>query len=276
MTGPTYRLRFWGARGTTPTPAAERLRYGGNTSCLALSLDDREHLILDCGSGVRLFGQQVANRKRAARFHVFFSHYHFDHVEGLPLFLPLYDPAASITFYGFRSGDRPVRTILQSLIRPPYFPVTLEGVPSKTEFVDLDRSPVQIRDVRVTSLPLNHPDGCLAYRLTRGERSIVYATDHEHGDAEADRALADFARGVDHLIYDATYTPSEYEESRKGWGHSTWYAAVQMARAADARHLVLFHHHPEYTDEELDRLQRVARNEFPETSVAHEGLDLPL
>ncbi|HXV77334.1 MAG TPA: MBL fold metallo-hydrolase, partial [Candidatus Polarisedimenticolaceae bacterium] len=217
-----------------PSPFADRLRYGGNTSCLALPLDDDHHLIFDCGSGLREFGNSLAARPagRARRFHVFFSHYHFDHVEGLPLFLPLYDSQSEFAFYGFRSGERSIREILEALIRPPYFPVTLAGVPAKTRYVDIGDEPVAIGDIAVNSLPLNHPDGCLAFRLERGDRRIVYATDHEHGNPEADRALIDFARASSHLIYDATYTPTEYEESRRGWGHSTWYAAVQIAIAA--------------------------------------------
>jgi phosphoribosyl 1,2-cyclic phosphodiesterase len=278
MAEPGYKLRFWGARGTVPTPSADKLRFGGNTSCLGVELDDHEHIILDCGTGVRFLGNSLAGRAdgRQRRFHVFFSHYHFDHIEGLPLFQPLYDASSSIRFYGFETCGRSMRNVLESLIAPPYFPVTLADVPAKLEYVPVDGPPTLVRDVAVSALPLNHPDGCRAFRLDRGSRSIVYATDHEHGDADADRALVEFSRDADHLIYDATYTPSEYEEMRKGWGHSTWYAAVQSALAARVKNLVLFHHHPEHTDDELERLLSVTRQEFPATELAREGLELPL
>ena len=277
MTAPTYTLRFWGARGTVPSPAAEKLRYGGNTSCLALTLDDREHVILDCGSGMRHFGRALpANPdKHPARFHIFLSHYHFDHIEGLPLFTPLYEASSEISLYGLRTCGMGVQEILESLIRPPYFPVTLAEVPSKVDYSDADGA-VMIRDVAIDALALNHPDGCLAFRLRRGDRCIVYATDHEHGDAATDRALIEFARGADHLVYDAMYEPGEYEELRKGWGHSTWYAAVQTALQAGIKNLILSHHHPDHSDDELDRVLEVARKEFSNTTISHEGLELQL
>ncbi len=278
MAAETYRLRFWGVRGTVPTPAADKVRFGGNTSCLAVALGDREHLILDCGTGVRLLGNSLASPAGgvARRFHLFFTHYHFDHVEGLPLFHPLYDPHSTITIYGFNAHGQGSRQILESLIRPPYFPVTLAHVPSKLDYVALDGSPIEIGDVRVSSLPLNHPDGSFSFRLEHGARRIVYATDHEHGDPTTDQALIEFARDADCLIYDATYMQTEYESLRRGWGHSTWYAAVRTALAARVRQLVLFHHHPEHKDEELERVLAVAREEFAATELAREGLELPL
>jgi len=276
--GPGYKLRFWGARGTVPTPSPDKLRFGGNTSCLSIALGDHEHIILDCGTGLRLLGNSVAERGSdvAGRYHVFFTHYHFDHVEGLPLFQPLYNPNSTITLHGFEANGRSVQDILESLIRPPYFPVSLASVPSEVDYVTAGEAPHVIGDITVSSLALNHPDGCLSYRLENRDRRIVYATDHEHGVEETDRALIEFARGVDYLIYDTTYMHTEYETLRKGWGHSTWYAAVQIAMAARVKTLVLFHHHPEHSDEELQEVLRVAREEFPSTEVAREGLELPL
>jgi phosphoribosyl 1,2-cyclic phosphodiesterase len=273
----SYKLRIWGARGTVPTPSAHKLRYGGNTSCLAVALSDHEHVILDCGTGVRLLGNSLAGADRDAkkRFHVFFTHYHFDHIEGLALFHPLYDPNSSITFHGFEANGRSVREILESLIRPPYFPVTFADAPSKLDFVKVDGQPITIGDLTISSLPLNHPDGCLSFRLEHGDHRIVYATDHEHGDAQTDEALVEFSKNADYLVYDATYMRAEYEELRRGWGHSTWYAAVKTAIAAGVKTLVLFHHHPDHTDEELERVLKIARKEFPSTEIASEGLELP-
>lgn len=278
MATPLNTLHFWGARGTIPTPAAAQLRYGGNTSCLSVTLGEREHLILDCGSGLRAFGASLASNSggRVSRFHIFLSHYHFDHIEGLPLFAPLYDPNAAITIHGRTSCGMQVREILESLIRPPYFPVTLTDVPARVQYADAAAGHKTIGDITIDALNLNHPDGCLSFRLRRGARCVVYATDHEHGQAATDLALVEFARNADHLIYDATYEPGEYEEMRKGWGHSTWYAAVQTALAANVGNLVLFHHHPDHSDDELDRVQEVAREEFPNTVISHEGLELSL
>jgi len=272
-----YKLKIWGARGTVATPAPAKLRFGGNTSCLAVSLSDDEHIILDCGTGVRLLGNALTvTPGRERRFHIFFTHYHFDHIEGLALFQPIYDARSRITIHGFEAGGQSVGKIIEDLIRPPYFPVTFADVPSNVDYVGVDGTPVQIADVTVSSLPLNHPDGCLSFRLQRGGRRIVYATDHEHGDDPTDEALIEFARGADCLIYDATYMRAEYEALRRGWGHSTWYAAVRTAIAAEVGKLVLFHHHPEHSDDDLEEVLAIARGEFPATEIASEGLELPL
>ncbi len=272
-----YRLKFWGVRGTVATPEADKLRYGGNTSCAAIQVADDEILVLDCGTGARVLGAALAKERRGrpTRYHVFLSHYHFDHVEGLSLFQPLYDPASHIIFHGFASDGRTVRQNLEKLIAPPYFPVALAGVPAKIEFKDVDGSVFTVGELRVTSMPLSHPDGSVAYRISHGNRSLVYATDHEHGIEEVDRALVAFCRDADYLIYDATYMEAEYESLRKGWGHSTWYAAVNAARNATVKTLILFHHHPEHTDTQLDEMERIARLELPTALVAREGMELP-
>lgn len=276
MPAHTYKVRFWGVRGTVPTPEAGKLRYGGHTSCLAVDLGDREHLILDCGTGIRLLGRQQAERPGPHRYHVFFTHYHLDHLIGLPFFQPLYDKESTIIFHGFATESRSVKEILQGVMSPPYFPVPLRDVPARVEYAPDDRSPVRIGELTISSLALNHPDGCLSYRLCRGERRIVYATDHEHGDEQTDSDLVRFAEGADYLIYDAMYQEKEYERLRRGWGHSTWYAAVRAALAAGAKNLVLFHHHPEHTDDELEKVLALAREEMPATQIATEGMELPL
>jgi len=277
MAASEYRLRFWGVRGTVATPEADKLRYGGNTACAAIQIADDEILILDCGTGVRRLGAAIAKQRagRPTRYHVFLSHYHFDHVEGLSLFQPLYDPASTIIFHGFASDGRTIRQNLEQLIAPPYFPVSLAGVPAKVEFKNVDGSTFAVGDLRVDSIPLSHPDGSVAYRVSHGKRRLVFATDHEHGVEAVERALIAFCHEADYLIYDATYMEAEYETLRKGWGHSTWYAAVNVARNAKVRTLILFHHHPEHTDTQLDEMERVARLELPTALVAREGMELP-
>lgn len=275
--GEAYKLRLWGVRGTIPTPVRQNLRYGGNTVCLSAELDAEEYILLDCGSGLRMFGNHIAGKPQGVerRYHFFLSHYHLDHIQGLPFFVPLYDPHSVITFHGFTSLGRSVREILQGLMTPPYFPVKLAGVPARVEYVDTNVLPVTVADVEVSCLPLRHPDGSLSYRLRRNGNTIVFATDHEFGDEVVDSALVRFSAGADYLIYDATYQESEYESLRRGWGHSTWYAAVKTAILAQVRNLILFHHHPDHSDRELDAVLRIARREFPATQVAKEGMEFP-
>jgi phosphoribosyl 1,2-cyclic phosphodiesterase len=224
-----------------------------------------------------MLGNELSGLSRGVprQYHIFLSHYHFDHIEGLPFFPPLYDSHSAITFHGFNSGGRSVQQVLEGLIAPPYFPVRLAGVPAKVEYVDTDGLPVNVGDVEVSCLPLRHPDGSLSYRLQHGGKIIVFATDHEHGDDATDKALVRFSEGADYLIYDATYLQAEYESLRRGWGHSTWYAAVKTARLAKVKTLVLFHHHPDHSDQDLEEILRVAREELPSTEIAKEGMELP-
>lgn len=267
-------LKIWGARGTIPSPGQEFVRYGGNTTCLSVSLGPDEHVILDCGSGLRHFGKSLGPPRPGTRrrFHVLMSHYHFDHVEGLPYFSPLFDPGSTFTIHGIETEGRTVQDTFEALIRPPYFPVTLQGSPAEVRYARAEGE-LNFGDLRAECVPLNHPDGSLAWRLTRGTKRVVFATDHEHGRDEIDEGLERFSRDADLLIYDATYIPSEYESLRRGWGHSTWYAAVALARAARVKTLALFHHHPDHSDDELERLLAFARADFPATELAREGME---
>lgn len=276
MSGQDYSLRIWGVRGTIPTPSGANLRFGGNTVCLTADLGEERYLILDCGSGLRMFGNEIAGKKHGVerRYYIFLSHYHFDHIQGLPFFTPLYDTNSVMTFHGFSWNGKSVRDVLHGFFTPPYFPVKLAGAPSTVEYVDSGALPVTVADIEVSCLPLRHPDGSLSYRLRHDGKTIVFATDHEFGDEATDNALVQFAEGADHLIYDATYQQSEYDSLRRGWGHSTWYAAVKTARLARVKNLILFHHHPDHSDKELDAILRVARKEFPATEIAKEGMEL--
>ena len=158
---------------------------------------------------------------------------------------------------------------------PPWFPVPLEKTASRKRYVDLDGGPLALAGIEIATANLQHPQGVTAFRLKRGERSIVLATDVEMAEPDKRVALCDLASGADVLIHDAQYTPEQYAE-RRGWGHSTWYAAVQLAVTAGVGTLVLFHHHPEHTDDELTRVLEVTRGEFPSTEIAREGLELDL
>lgn len=276
MASNPLRLRFWGVRGTVATPAQDKLRYGGNTACATVAVAEDTYVVLDCGTGVRLFGSacEASRSGRPTRYHIFLSHYHIDHVEGLALFMPLYDRESHITFHGLAPQGRTIREVLETLVAPPYFPAPLANAPARVDYRSVDDGPSDIGTLGVAAVPLCHPDGSVAYRLDHGGRRIVFATDHEHGNDAYDRRLVEFSRGADYLIYDATYGESEYESLRKGWGHSTWYAGIAIAREAGVGSLVLFHHHPEHTDDQLDEIQRVAEKEMPTAVVAREGMEL--
>ncbi len=267
------RLKFWGVRGSTPTPQLENLRYGGNTSCLELRLEDNQSVIFDAGSGLRNLGSQLLKEANGTNLDlkVFLTHFHWDHIQGIPFFAPLFRPGNRVTFHSHCNGS--LEEILEGQMARPYFPIDLASVAAKREFIELDSRPCSFSGVTVRPFPLNHPQGAVGYRIEAGETVIVYATDLEHGHPQLDKTLRDNASGADLLIYDAQYTPDEYSRYR-GWGHSTWVEAVNTAREAGARRLALFHHDPTHDDQFLDQIFETARQHFPELCIAAEGSEL--
>jgi len=204
------------------------------------------------------------------RFDVLFTHYHWDHLQGLPFFGPLYDPGAHFTFHGFPVRERGVRELLETAIGPPWFPVALSDTPSTKHYLDLTSAPLEVGPFLVHSARLSHPQGVTAYRIEHGDGAMVVATDVECGNDEDDAALVALSRDVDVLVHDAQYTPDELPTLR-GRGHSSWRQAVDTARRSGARRLILFHHDPRRTDADIDALVREAARELPAVEGAREG-----
>lgn len=262
---PRLGVKFWGVRGSRPTPCRANLRYGGNTACVEIRLPGGKALLLDGGSGLARVGDGMAF---GAEAHILLSHYHRDHVDGIPFFTPLYQPGRTVTFYGPAEYGPPEET-LRGVMAAPYFPVDLDATASNKRFVAVRGGSLQVAGVVVWPFPLNHPQGSVGYRLEANGAVVVYATDREHGDARLDQTLLEQCRGVDMLICDAQYTPEEYE-SHRGWGHSTWLEAARLARQAEVGRLILFHHDPARDDAALDRIVEQAREVFTPTDAARE------
>ena len=264
------RLKFWGVRGSTPTPQLENLRYGGNTSCLELRLPDNQSIIFDAGSGLRNLGATLLKEADGAALDlkVFLTHFHWDHIQGIPFFAPLFRAGNRVTFHSHCNGS--LEETLEGQMARPYFPIDLASVAARREFVELDSQAVSFSGITVRPFPLNHPQGAVGYRIESGKTVIVYATDLEHGHDRLDRVLRDNATGADLLIYDAQYTPEEYGGYR-GWGHSTWAEGVQVAKEAGAKQLLLFHHDPSHDDSFLDEIGDTARRQFSDVAPATEG-----
>jgi phosphoribosyl 1,2-cyclic phosphodiesterase len=233
-------------------------------------------IVLDAGSGMRALGDRLLEGKGPVQADVLLSHYHYDHLQGLPFFTPLFEPRNRFTFHGPRREGRSVQDVLEGQMVPPYFPVTLDEVArAGLEFRTLEPgTPFWLGEVRVSSAELDHPGGNLGYRLEYRSRSLVYATDVEHTDRPAE-VLVELARGADVLLHDAMYTAPEYS-ARRGWGHSTWAGAVATAQAAGVKRLVLFHHDPGRDDRGLDAVVRSVRRRWPNALAAREGLTLRL
>ena len=221
--------------------------------------------------GLALLGELTAQH---APIHFLMTHFHWDHIQGIPFFVPLYNPANEIVFHSPRpSGD--IREILEGQMTYPYFPVRFEQLAARREFALIPAEGMQQGKLTIRPFPMNHPQGASGYRLELDGAVIVHASDCEHGDAELDKVLREYARDADVLIYDAQYTPQEYEV-KKAWGHSTWLEGVRVARDANAKRLVLFHHDPAHNDEFLTNLVAEARSEFENTDAAKEGWSIKL
>jgi phosphoribosyl 1,2-cyclic phosphodiesterase len=273
------RITFWGVRGSTPAPQPENMRYGGNTSCVEVRIGDAIY-IFDCGTGFRVLGQSLTRefKERPIAAHIFVSHFHWDHIQGLPFFAPLYENSKSeFSFHG-SSRVRSLKSALEDQMNAPFFPVGLTQMQAQQNFYDLDQGTVQIDGVTLKTVWLNHPQGCMGFRLESREGVLVYATDNEPGDPLFDINVRKLAEGADVLIYDAQYLPDEYEAKRRGWGHSHWREAVNVVMESGAKELILFHHDPAHDDDCIDNIVKDARNYYPKVRAASEGMkvELPL
>jgi len=308
------RVRFWGVRGSLPSPTrpngitlklaealararpediadgASRRRFlaslppwlrgtvGGNTPCTTVDIEGLgAPLIFDCGSGIREFGK-AAVAEGAGAFHLFMSHFHWDHIEGLPFFGPAYDPAARIDFH---SPDPAMETSFSDLMRRPYFPIGIADTAAAKRF-NLMEGPLTLGPATISSRRMGHPDGSFAYRIDCAGRRFIYATDAELCAADFAPSAPDFFAGADALVMDAQYTPAEAAE-KSGWGHSSHGAAVEFAARWGIGHLVLFHHDPESSDEKLYGMLRSARRYHRRAfarsmriSLAYEGMEIVL
>ena len=269
------RVKFWGVRGSIPTPRARNLGYGGNTTCVEFRIGDQTPLVIDAGSGIVQLGEALDEEFGRDSFNadILFTHFHWDHIQGLPFMSGLYREQGHCELYSTLPKDE-LRQILEGQMASPYFPARIP-TPPQVHCREIPAGGYQTALLTAKPFPLRHPDPTSGYRIETARGVIVHASDHEHGEADYDRRLRETAAGADVLIYDSQYTPEEYE-ARRGWGHGTWVEATRVARDAGVKQLVLFHHDPSHDDDFIDGLVEQARAEFPNTIAAREGDSLTL
>ena len=268
-------IRFWGVRGSLPTPGPATVRYGGNTLCVELRCGPHL-LILDAGSGAREFGRDLATTGAPADADILLSHTHLDHICGLPFFAPMFDPAASLRIWG--GHLTPPDGIAKALLRSWQAPLMPDlNVAFRANLTFRDFTPGDTLEphpgLRVETVALNHPGNAIGYRIEWAGASLCYITDTEHPAHGLDQRLLRFVTGTDVMIYDASFTEDEYR-SRVGWGHSTWQAAADLADAAAVGQLVLFHHDPGHDDTIMDTIARDIAARRPGSLTSMEGMRL--
>ena len=284
-------VKFWGTRGSIPTPGDRTRKYGGNTACVEIRCGS--HLfICDAGSGIRELGADLLARGSGSLVgHFFFSHAHWDHIQGFPFFVPADRPGNRFLIYGAKQGDDRFYQLLSGQMKSDYFPIGFGALRAEIVADHLDDGRKEIGDVLVETFPLNHPGGCLGYAFSHRSKKIVYATDNEvavEGQPESDGSaklriaspeLVNSLRGADLLIADGQYTDAEYPP-KKGWGHTSCLTAVDLAIQAGAKQLAIFHHDPTHSDSVVDEIIESCRqraNGFSSELVvfaAREGMEL--
>jgi phosphoribosyl 1,2-cyclic phosphodiesterase len=254
-------IRFWGTRGSIPAPGPSTLEFGGNTTCLEVVLRSGRRIVIDGGTGIRLLGESLKTMVATVRLHLLLTHNHWDHLIGLPFFLPIYREDSEIQIDGWPLAFQALKRVFDDHMGDGFFPVAFEQLKAHITFVNkIARHPQVLDDVHIEALPLNHPQGCLGFRFQEEGQTLVFITDNELGLDGGYRFpdFVKFAKDADLLIHDAQYLPEEMPVHR-GWGHSTYEEAVHLALEAGVKTLLLTHHDPSRTDEQVRDILRRAR-----------------
>lgn len=272
------KVKFWGVRGSIPTPGEETVHIGGNTSCVQVKTSDDRLLVLDGGTGLRLLGNELVKEGKASGItgHILLSHTHWDHIQGFPFFSPAFNSRNHFYIYGAQKAEERLENVLKGQMNYQYFPVELEQMGACIDFVELQEETFEIDgEVKVSTQAFNHPGGVYGFRIEYQDQVVVYATDMEYTLETLDPRLVEFAQDCDLFIYDSQYTPDELKV-KTGWGHSTHYAAAHIAKQANVKRLMLYHHDPLHNDEKLFLMEEEARQIFPEAYLAKECMEVDL
>ncbi len=260
------RLKFWGTRGSIPVPGKDTLKYGGNTPCVELRSHDNKLLILDAGSGIRELGKSLINENFHDDINILISHYHWDHIQGIPFFLPLYQNKGKVSFWGESCGDESIKSVLSNQMTDNYFPIKLNELNAEIKYKSVQlNSSFELNGMKIFTYRANHSSPTLTYKIIDNDKCIVYLTDNELKiDASKNdnsltavnnlnKELIEFCSGCDYLIHDSMYDEAAMM-LKQGWGHTDNITVALFALLAKVKKLVLFHYNPDYSDNKIDSL----------------------
>lgn len=283
------KIKFWGVRGSIPLFNPNNIEFGTNTSCVSVQAHDNL-VIFDAGTGIIPLGRALG--KEYSKFSIFLSHLHWDHIMGIPFFAPLFRSSNQVDFYSKDFvGDKTLEDYLHGQMQAPYFPVGMDVMAAEKSFYQLKSKDVVLghrgHRIIISSMDVPHPNGCLSYSLQYNGKKIVYCTDTESLDHCTDElcgltvAFNEFVRDADILIYDSHFSDEEYlglngYSGKQGWGHSTWQEATRIALDNNVGELILFHHSPHRTDDQVRQIEKDAQALFSNTRAAYEGLEIIL
>jgi phosphoribosyl 1,2-cyclic phosphodiesterase len=272
----SFKIKFWGVRGSIACPSPRHVAFGGNTSCIEVSLGGNR-IIFDAGTGLRNLGHWL-KRKNVKHAKIFLSHTHWDHIDGFPFFSPAFRKDNHFLISAGHLMDQGgIQKVISGQMSQPTFPVPLEFMGARLDFEDFRAGDTfsPFSGTRVVTVPLNHPNGATGYRVEHAGKAFCYVTDTEHVVGKSDEKILGLIEGADLVIYDCTYTDKEFP-MRVGWGHSTWEEGVRLCRAANAKTLAIFHHDPDHADGFMEKLESEARAMWSGAIVARENMRLNL
>jgi ribonuclease Z len=272
----TFALKFWGVRGNIPAPGPETVRYGGNTACVEVQVGG-QHLIFDGGTGLRVLGRHLEGQGQAVNAHLFFTHSHWDRIQGFPFFAPAFNPTTRLEIYGAPAlnGASIKQRLMDQMLRPNFFQPLQTMAATMTFHNIAPGETIALGEVAIESWSLNRHTSALGYRITWGNYVLAYATDTDPTQTSVDPTLLMLADGANALIFDGTYADAAYSDPNS-YGLAPWQLGVDIAEASRVKQLVLFHHNPCHSDDQLDQIERQVQARFAQAHLAREGMTLDL
>jgi len=271
-----HRIKFWGVRGSFPTPDRDKVEVGGHSSCVEIRTADNRLIIFDMGTGMIPLGKSLLEENNPPKSaHIFVSHFHWDHIIGYLGFPPFFYDWFTCNIYG-KEDRLSIEEIFKHIHNFTFWPVEMPLYKAKFSLHTVTSKDIQISDsIKITSALHPHPNGANSYRLQIDNTVIVYCTDIEHPDTHLNANAIKIAKDADVLINDAHFTDEQLKE-HKGWGHSSWQQSIALAKQANVKQLALFHHNPDHNDNDINTIEKNAQKVFPNTIAAREGLEILL